>query len=579
MGVKGLWSVLQPAAESKSVAQLAMHAFEANTYGYRGYRVGIDVSVWLGHMKVFDGTPLRVEQLGLQMLFFRCARLLAMPILPLFVFDGLKRPAHKRGKTTHYTTPRIEGHAQNIISSFGFEWRKAPGEAEADLAWLNSMGLIDAVWTDDGDAFLFGATTVMRNPGRNLSSNIRSPALTMEGKQNENQVHVFHAEDLIDNENIRLDRNGLILVALLRGGDYHEGIDGVGMTIAHALARAGFGDTLAAAMQSPDVETLAGVISQWRSELVQELRTDSQGHLGRRHPALAASIPLDFPDLDVYNAYANPVVSNLGTVAINWYRLPNLTGLAQACERHFEWGSQTEILERFRSLVWQGAVCRALRQQTLKDDGKGDYLQPGTPNIGNLVVRLHGERSHHSTGGLRELRVEIGPGELAQATRRGTSYQRIPTAEYTHGKVHIPPDTPLRIWLPAALIHAAMPELVHAFNAAQDAKQLQKGKKRVAHNESTESSASDDVAPPRKAARTATRSLTDGRLVHNKRPSPRNAAASSNSGTPGDVIIISSGEDDIEPGPALRARATGSAAKLTRNQDSDVIIIASSDDE
>jgi Holliday junction resolvase YEN1 len=39
---------------------------------------------------------------------------------------------------------------------------QAPGEAEAELAYLNRMGVIDAVLSDDVDNFLFGATMVIR---------------------------------------------------------------------------------------------------------------------------------------------------------------------------------------------------------------------------------------------------------------------------------------------------------------------------------------------------------------------------------------------------------------------------------
>lgn len=39
---------------------------------------------------------------------------------------------------------------------------KAPGEAEAELAYLNRLGVIDAVLSDDVDTFLFGATMVVR---------------------------------------------------------------------------------------------------------------------------------------------------------------------------------------------------------------------------------------------------------------------------------------------------------------------------------------------------------------------------------------------------------------------------------
>ena len=40
--------------------------------------------------------------------------------------------------------------------------RKAPGEAEAELAHLNSTGVIDAILSDDVDNFLFGAKVVVR---------------------------------------------------------------------------------------------------------------------------------------------------------------------------------------------------------------------------------------------------------------------------------------------------------------------------------------------------------------------------------------------------------------------------------
>lgn len=39
---------------------------------------------------------------------------------------------------------------------------KAPGEAEAELAYLNRIGVIDAVISDDVDNFLFGSTVVIR---------------------------------------------------------------------------------------------------------------------------------------------------------------------------------------------------------------------------------------------------------------------------------------------------------------------------------------------------------------------------------------------------------------------------------
>lgn len=50
-----------------------------------------------------------------------------------------------------------------LLDSLGIPWLKAEGEAEALCATLNKHGLVDAVVTSDGDAFLYGARTVYRN--------------------------------------------------------------------------------------------------------------------------------------------------------------------------------------------------------------------------------------------------------------------------------------------------------------------------------------------------------------------------------------------------------------------------------
>ena len=49
-----------------------------------------------------------------------------------------------------------------FISWYSTDPLQAPGEAEAELAHLNSTGVIDAVMSDDVDNFLFGAKMVVR---------------------------------------------------------------------------------------------------------------------------------------------------------------------------------------------------------------------------------------------------------------------------------------------------------------------------------------------------------------------------------------------------------------------------------
>jgi len=93
--------------------------FNANPHGLRGYRIGIDASIWFFHAE--HGKE--GENPVLRTLFFRCATLLKVPFLPLFVFDGPKRPEFKRGKRISKTGNKLIPGMKRIVEAFGFEWR------------------------------------------------------------------------------------------------------------------------------------------------------------------------------------------------------------------------------------------------------------------------------------------------------------------------------------------------------------------------------------------------------------------------------------------------------------------------
>lgn len=133
-------------SETRSLTQLAViDGFEKNASGLRGYRLGIDArfrppppslslkqrladplrlvwtaSLWFFHLKNrHEG-----ENTGLQLMFFRLAKLLSAPLLPLFVFDGPKRPAWKRGIQISRKPHWMIHGAKTMIHAFGFEWRQ-----------------------------------------------------------------------------------------------------------------------------------------------------------------------------------------------------------------------------------------------------------------------------------------------------------------------------------------------------------------------------------------------------------------------------------------------------------------------
>lgn len=118
-------------------------------------------------------------------MFHRVIRLARAGVRALFVFDGPHRPSIKRGHRVYRGTHSIQKDFERIVEAFGFEWRtvsarlvcehtreylrltclpcdnvQAPGEAEAELAYLNRRGMLDLVITDDVDCLLFGASTL-----------------------------------------------------------------------------------------------------------------------------------------------------------------------------------------------------------------------------------------------------------------------------------------------------------------------------------------------------------------------------------------------------------------------------------
>lgn len=172
MGIPNLWSSLQDCGQDVTLSRLAeiIPPDQREACGSRFpdqcIYLGIDVAGWLFHARKGLGG----KSPWLRVMFWRMCRLSTVPfVFPVFVFDGVHRPANKRGKQVYrdiFETPgqisTFVSDFKTIIDAFGFMWIDAPGEAEAELADLNHRGLIDCIMSDDVDCFLFGAEVVVR---------------------------------------------------------------------------------------------------------------------------------------------------------------------------------------------------------------------------------------------------------------------------------------------------------------------------------------------------------------------------------------------------------------------------------
>jgi len=359
---------------------------------------------------------------------------------------------------------------------------------------------------------------------------------------------VFRLEDISTHPEIRLTRGGMILIGLMSGGDYQQGgIMRCGITTAHGLANCGFGDSLYTAATNLSRVQLVEFLVTWRQELCHELRTNSRGEIGRKQPSLSKAIPEDFPDIDILFSYVRPITSeSMGresnNLKLTWAKEPDLGKLAALCEFYFEWGYKESIIKRFRTVMWHSMTLRILRRAVLNLDahpipstpglpatprkkGTKDIQASGTPsklisqhfsslNIATppkrdvfdsdsdsenqahmeerLVLKIHGTRTHVSTDGMLEYRLEIAPKQLVRMAESGIKGTRVPEGpdEWASEedededprtgkggqKVPIDPETHLRLWMPACMVALVEPQLVEEYESNEAQKRMKKSK-------------------------------------------------------------------------------------------------------
>ena len=378
--------------ERTALSKLAVEHIE-NTG--RPLRIAIDISIWQFQIQSGEGG----KNPALRTLYYRLLKLLALSIQPLFVFDGSQKPPFKRGsKTTSNAACLPNFLTKELLKCFGFSYHTAPGEAEAECALLQKEGIVDAVLSEDVDTLMFGCTLGLRH----------WTAEAVRGHKGPTHVNVYHAATT--KTKTHLDSEGMILVALMSGGDYiPAGIPGCGIKTACEAAKAGFGHDLCK-LSRKDSDGL----QQWRERLERELRTNGSKYFRQRHKAL--KVPERFPNMTVLSYYTNPVVSSTDKVSklrheIEWSSEVNISGLRIFVSEAFDWQYLSGAKKFIRGLAPALLVHRLIQRSTA-DTYNDDNMEMKELNEKGLVKAVSSRRAHWNTDGNPELRIAYIPADI-----------------------------------------------------------------------------------------------------------------------------------------------------------------------
>ncbi|KAH7040401.1 PIN domain-like protein [Microdochium trichocladiopsis] len=477
MGIKGIYKEIGP-GRRESLAKLAVTTLE---HEGRPLRIAIDISIWQFQTQAARGGA----NPAIRTLFYRLLRLLSLSIQPIFVFDGPNKPAFKRNKRSGRGDGLSTAMAKRLLNLFGCLVHDAPGEAEAECALLQQHGIVDAVLSEDVDTIMFGCTRTLRNWSAEGTKGSKAPT----------HVSIYETQD-IARIAPGLDREGMVLVALMSGGDYiPEGIPGAGIKLACEAAKAGFGTSLCR-LKRADTSAL----TSWKEWLIYELRTNESGFFRVRHKAL--SIPEDFPNFDILRYYTHPVVSPQSVLETlrqkRWQNPINVPGLREFSRETFDWDYRGGAFKFIRVLAPVLLVQRLMDRSGRPEESASDVDTLATEEK-QLVRAVSSRRAHFSTDATPELRVsfipteivghafEEEPEEVIESARDGLALNSdddvdaedgdLEANSKAGGKKPFSPTEPDLAWIPETVAKLGIPLTVEDWEAAQRAKLSRKGQK------------------------------------------------------------------------------------------------------
>ncbi|RMY89527.1 hypothetical protein D0861_04167 [Hortaea werneckii] len=282
MGINGLWDVIGE-GEIVHIADYAAQHFRKHG---RPLRIAVDEACW----RFTNLTPEQVEKIRdgepaanpvEKTILWRILRLMKLNVQLLFVYDGPSEPWKSGRGGGGLLDKELVKLLHQLLDHLKVPYHRAPGEAEAECAALEQRGVVDAVWADDGDAFMFGCQTLIKQH-------------KVDGQRIKDYVRIYRAETIL--KECDLDRDSLVLFAMLAGGDYDtQGLRGCGPKTAAKASRTELG----VARKARDIHKYPQQVVLWRQALDRALKLSGS----------SVEIPTSFPNQKALGNYLYPNIN------------------------------------------------------------------------------------------------------------------------------------------------------------------------------------------------------------------------------------------------------------------------------
>jgi flap endonuclease-1 len=140
------------------------------------------------------------------------------------------KPALKYARAATRVDAGVVTSSKRLLDLMGVPWVQAPSEGEAQCSWMGQRGLVFATASQDLDSLLFGSPRLVRNLSAVRKEELSSPEVAAAA-----DPELIVLADVL--KSLGLSREQLVLLGLLVGTDYNEGIKGVGPATALRLVK------------------------------------------------------------------------------------------------------------------------------------------------------------------------------------------------------------------------------------------------------------------------------------------------------------------------------------------------------